>query len=209
MTEAGQIGVSCRHPVAVDDVHVLRNKMAVLHRETSFGIDESGVGALYLTTLCASSPKVMLNVETGDCGVLETRDCECPIAGLGFRQHLHTVRSYEKLTSEGMHFLGSDLLTLVEEVLPHGYGGHPTDFQFLEQQQGGLPKIKILISPRVGPVDEAKLVGEVLQFLGSRSRANRMMSERWREGQTLEVERREPYKTSSSKILPLHIATGN
>ena len=27
-----------------------------------------------------------------------------------FRRHLHTIRSYEKLTSEGMSFLGGDLL---------------------------------------------------------------------------------------------------
>jgi len=31
------------------------------------------------------------------------------------------------------------------------------------------------------------------------------MSEKWRQGQTLRVARREPYATASAKILPLHM----
>jgi hypothetical protein len=32
-----------------------------------------------------------------------------------------------------------------------------------------------------------------------------IMSDKWRQGQTLRVVRREPYTTASAKILPLHM----
>jgi hypothetical protein len=36
-----------------------------------------------------------------------------------------------------------------------------------------------------------------------------MMAGIWAEGETLRVERREPYATSSAKILPLHVLDGS
>jgi len=124
---------------------------------------------------------------------------------IGYDRRLHTIRSYEKLTSEGMTFMGSDLLTLVEEVLPSRFGGYPTDYQFVEEEKGGLAKVSIFVSPRVGSVDEVQLVAVVLETLRARSGLNEKMVRMWRKGQTLEVVRREPYATSTAKILPLHI----
>ena len=82
----------------------------------------------------------MINVESDDYGVLVKRDCGCPFGSLGFDQHLHGIRSYDKLTSEGMTFLGGELITLVEEILPARFGGHPTDYQFVEEEEGGLKR---------------------------------------------------------------------
>jgi len=159
--------------------------------------------------LFLACPKIMLNVESGDYGELPERSCGCPLEALGFQQHLHTIRSYDKLTSEGMTFIGSDLIILIEEILPARFGGNPTDYQFVEEEDGGLPKVSILVSPRVGNVDETKLITTVLQTLRSSSNANKMMADQWRKAQTLEVIRREPYATDSAKILPLHILKEN
>ena len=143
-------------------------------------------------------------MESDDYGVLENRVCSCPIGELGFTKHLSRIRSYEKLTSDGVTFLGTELLRLVEEVLPTRFGGYPTDYQLVEEEEEGLPKVNILVSPRVGDVNEEDLLSTAFQVLHSYPGGD-IMSEKWRQGQTLRVARREPYTTASAKILPLHI----
>jgi hypothetical protein len=62
------------------------------------------------------------------------------------------------------------------------------------------------VSPRVGAVDEAALVHLVLDTLGARDTAHRMMTALWRDGGTLRVVRREPYATTTGKLQTLHVA---
>jgi hypothetical protein len=205
MDEIGRLGVACAEPVALDDVHVAVDKVALLQRERHFGPGEPSVGALFCTTLHSAAPKIMLNVEVGDYGVLSERACGCSFGALGFTYHLHGIRSYEKLTSEGMQFTGGELLRLIEEVLPARFGGHPTDYQLVEEEEGGLSRVSILVSPRLGHVDETQVVATALDVLGFSSNANRMMARYWRDAQTLRVVKREPYLTHAAKILPLHV----
>lgn len=205
MAEAGILGIPCASPNALDDVHLGRDKLAVIQREKPVGIGGLSVGALYYTTLLPSSPKLLLNVDSGDYATQEERDCSCLIGEIRFRQHLHTIRSYEKLTSEGMTFLGSELITLVEEVLPGRFGGHPTDYQLVEEEEEGLPRVRIYVSPRVGPVNEGEIIATILRVLHSYPGSKKMMADRWREAGTLRVVRAEPHSTAAGKILPLHI----
>ena len=156
------------------------------------------------TTLDYTTPKLMLNVESDDYGVLERRSCGCLLEQVGYDLHLHTIRSWEKLTSEGMNFIGADLMKIVEEVLPGRFGGNPTDYQFLEEEERGLPKVTLLVSPRIGPVDEAAVSDLVLSYLGGAPGSAMDYSDRWREGETLRVRREEPVATQASKILALH-----
>ena len=206
LAEIGRLGVACTAPANVDEVHVATDKIALLQRERS--VSGATVGALFGSTLHPAVPKIMVNVELGDYGVLSERACGCPFDHLGFRQHLHTIRSYEKLTTEGMHFMGSELVRLVEEVLPARFGGHPTDYQLLEEEEGGLSKVSLLVSPHLGDIDEARLVSTALEVLGSlpdRNRGSAMMGSYWREAKTLRVVRREPHATRVAKILPFHV----
>ncbi len=151
----------------------------------------------------------MLNVETDDYGVLVERNCGCPLQEFGFRQHLYTIRSFDKLTSEGMQFLGSDLLSLVEEILPDHFGGHPTDYQFVEEQIDGLSKVSIIIRPNVGQVNAAEVVDTIIGCLGAHKGGYEMMAECWRQVHTLQVVRRAPHHTFTGKILPRHIIGKN
>jgi hypothetical protein len=89
-------------------------------------------------------------------------------------------------------------------VLPARFGGAPTDYQLVEEEVDGLPKVSVVIRPRVGDVDDNEVVSTVLASLGSEPH-NRLMAEVWRDGDTLSVVRREPYVTPAAKILPLHI----
>ncbi|MGH7892024.1 MAG: hypothetical protein ACREN0_07120, partial [Thermodesulfobacteriota bacterium] len=208
MTELGNIGIACADPADFDDIHIFTDKVAVIERQKSLGAGELSVGALVYTTILPSCPKLMLNVESDDYGVLEDRHCACPIGGLGFTTHLSQIRSYEKLTSGGVTFLGTELLRLIEEVLPKRFGGHPTDYQLAEEEEGGIPKVDIVVSPRVGVVDENAVVTAMLQALRAYPGGD-VMSEQWEQGRTLRVVRREPYTTASAKILPLHILKTN
>jgi hypothetical protein len=165
------------------------------------------VAALHVTTLLQSCPKLMLNVEIDDYGTIETRACGCPLGELGLVTHMHGIRSYEKLTGEGLNLTGSDLIALVDEVLPGRFGGAATDYQLVEEEVDGLTRVGIVISPRVGPVDESEAIDVVLDALAA-SPHNRLLAEVWREGQTVRVLRREPYETRAAKILALHVARG-
>ena len=209
MAETLRIGAACADPQARNDHHLLTDKLAVLQRPKQLGGDGETIGAFVYTSLLPFAGKVMLNVESGDYGELVERDCGCPYGELGLTTHINDVRSYDKLTAEGNTFLGDDLLDLVDEVLPARFGGGPTDYQLVEEEVDGLPKVSVVVRPRVGEVDEGEVVAAVLDHLGAKQR-NRLMTEVWRAGETLRVVRREPYATRpAGKILPLMVLDGD
>jgi hypothetical protein len=205
MAEVGNIALGCPFPAAIDDLHVLTDKLAVLQRDKPIGASGEAVPALVYTTLHLSSPKLMLNTESGDYGTLTTRDCDCALGKLGFTTHLTGLRSYDKLTSEGVTFMGSELYRLVEETLPARFGGSATDYQLVEEQMNALPSVSVVVAPGVGPIDESALVEVILEALRSYPSGGPSMTEQWRQGETLRVVRREPYVTGDRKILPLHL----
>lgn len=205
IAEIGRLGMACLHRRALDEVHLLTDRLALIQRPVEPSPGAERVGGLFVTSLLPSSPKIMINVEAGDYGVLGEGPCQCPFGRLGLSARLHTIRSYEKLTSEGMHFLGGDLLDLVERILPARFGGQATDYQFVEEAEHGLPRVALVISPRVGALDEAAVVATVLDELAGRAVSGPMMARIWRDGRTLRIVRREPYVTSSAKIQALHV----
>jgi hypothetical protein len=205
LTEVGSpVGIACASPEAVDEVHIMSEALGVIQRERPVAGGES-VGALLYTTLLPACPKMMINLESDDYAVLSRRSCGCPLSDAGFELHLHTIRSYEKLTSEGMSFLGSELITLIEEVLPASFGGDLLDYQLAETEEGSLTRVEIVVSPSIGAIDEKGLLERVLSFLRSRGPAQRMMADVWEASGTVKVVRREPEATRASKVLPLHV----
>ncbi len=207
MAEISHIAIACGAGRSHDDVHVAMDKLAVTTHAKTIHPDAPPINALSITTLSPCCPKIMINVECGDHAQFETRACGCPLGELGFDQHLSHIRSYDKATSEGMNFLGIDLTRIVEEVLPSRFGGHPTDYQFVEREQRGMPIIDLLVSPSVGQVDEPAVVEAVYRCLADWA-GGRLMSDFWSQAKTVRVVRSRPYATGSSKILPLHTLTG-
>jgi hypothetical protein len=205
MGEVGKIGYSCPAPSALDDNHVLKDKVAIIQREVAASLDQRERPIL-LTTLLASTPKLLINVETGDSGITERRSCGCLFERAGFHDHIHTIRSYDKLTSEGMNFLGSDLLRLVEDVLPQRFGGAPTDYQLVEGESAdGLPRVDIVVRPSIGELDQTDVLQTVTDFFNSVPHTAGY-GDRWRVGKTLRVVRREPTASSAGKVLALRPA---
>jgi len=205
MAEVGVIGVACARPREVDEVHLLTDKLAFTQRERRVAADGRSVGALSISTLLAASPKLLINAEIDDYGVLDEHRCGCGFEQLGLVRHLHSIRSFEKLTSEGMSFLGSDLLRLVEEVLPRRFGGDATRYQLVEDECDGLPAVELRIDPAVGALDAQAVLATALACLAAISPAHRMMAESWQRAGTLRVVRAAPLATAAAKILPLHV----
>jgi hypothetical protein len=200
--ECGVMGIACASPSSFDDQHLVRDKLALLKVAKQMPGITGSVEALFLTTLTPNTPKLMLNVETGDYATVSERDCGCPFGELGFSTHLSTIRSYDKLTSEGATFAATAIYGLLEEVLPARFGGGPTDYQLVEEEVDSLPRVSLLVRPSVGEIDEADLLATVYDRLKSYSAAGAL---EWRQGDTLRVVRRDPYEKASAKIMPLHV----
>jgi hypothetical protein len=160
-----------------------------------------------ITTLLPSVSKIMLNVDSGDCGEIRRRHCGCPMGALGLDLHASHLRSYEKLTSEGLSYLRADLTALVEQILPQRFGGHASDYQLVEIEDGGMPFVEIVVNPRVGTIDGAAVAAAVYDWLRSRP-DEQLMADFWQDANTLRVVRRPPYATGAAKVLPLHRMPG-
>ena len=204
MAECGIMAGGCTHGEVVDEMHVLSGKLAVLARPKSLS-DGTTVNAIFLTTLLPAASKVMLNLESGDAAVTSDRRCGCPLEAIGFFPRVHTIRSYEKLTTAGMHFIGTELLRLIEEVLPAAFGGSPADYQLVEEERDDVNRVSVLVHPRLGPLDENEVVSTVLNFLGSHSRGERLMAEVWKDSGVVEVSRHEPHSNAGGKVAPLRV----
>jgi hypothetical protein len=206
ISEAGFVGATCFNPAGVDDMHLFGDSFALIQRRRAVPHAGVHVDAFLFTSLIAAAPKVLFNTESGDCGVVENRSCGCRLDELGLNCHVYNVRGFDRITSEGMNFFGSDLIKIIEEVLPASFGGTSTDYQIVEEEdREGKTWMNIVVSPRLGEIDEAGLIRLVIDELAKAGEAPRMMSRLWLQAGTLKVRRMAPVTTSSGKLLPLHI----
>jgi hypothetical protein len=125
---------------------------------------------------------------------------------LGFRDHVSEIRSFEKFTGEGTTFVTTDLVRILEEVLPALLGGTSGDYQLLEEQgEGGLSTTSLIVSPRVGLVAEAEVRMRFLEAIARLGEVERQMARIWSEAGTLEVRRAEPVATEAGKVFPYQL----
>jgi hypothetical protein len=200
--EGGTLGLQCPEPTAADDVHIMLDAFAVITRPRAV-FDGEPVDALLLTALRPACPKIMLNAEIGDFAVLEARSCGCLFDEFGYRQHLHTIRSFDKLTGEGVTFVGVDLFKLLEDVLPRRFGGTVGDYQLIERQDAqGLLRYTLLVSPNVGRLDERAVTTAFLEELARMKGSYRLMTALWDEAGALRLKRLHPISTARGKVLP-------
>jgi hypothetical protein len=148
----------------------------------------------------------MLNVESDDYGVIEKRSCGCPLETYGYQEHLRHIRSLRKLTGEGVTLVGSEMVHILEEVLPGRFGGSPLDYQLLEEEdEQGFTRLSLMVSPKIEIADEAAVVEAVLEALGQGSVAADLTRAIWSQARTLRVKRGEPIWTARGKLMPLHL----
>ena len=107
--ETGRMGDGCPNRAQVDDVHIWKNAFALFTHPYTLPDRDLTVPAFNLTSLRQNAPKVMLNYQSDDYGVVETRKCGCVLDRFGYTTHAHTIRSYSKLVGEGVTLIGNEM----------------------------------------------------------------------------------------------------
>jgi phenylacetate-coenzyme A ligase PaaK-like adenylate-forming protein len=205
--ECPMIGSGCASPTTADDMHLAADANALITRPRTDQPGGPTVDALLVTTLAPHTAKIYLNAETGDYAQVEVRECDCLLGTLGLRTHLSHVRSFDKLTGEGVTFLRANLEAILEDVLPARFGGTPMDYQLVEDEDAdGSARLRLYIAPAVGPIDEAAARATLLAELSKGSLLNHHMAALWRRAETITVRRAPPLQTRAGKVLPFQAA---
>jgi hypothetical protein len=203
--ETGPIGLGCPHGVEVDHMHLASDVMALITEPIALEGTGTTVHAFNLTSLEESSPKVMLNYQIDDDGMVEERNCGCRLHACGYTTSLHTVRSYSKLLVEGVTIIGPDVQRILEEVLPAAFGGSPLDYQLVEDEGGdNLARLHLLVHPRLSIADDEHVARTFLQALRASSPRGDSGGSVWERAGSLKVVRQPPVLTTRGKHLPLH-----
>lgn len=206
-TEIGRATYGCSTSAAGDDGHLCRDAVAVIQRRRAVDRLGTELDALLFTAVQPDARKTFLNMETGDYANLSTRRCGCPLEALGWREHLTEIRSFEKLNAEGPPFSGAKLIALVEEILPQRFGGDPTDYQLLEEEDhDGFTRLSILVHPRLAGIDEDAVLACATEALWTTHGA--VSTQVWTEANTVRVRRAPPMLTKAGKCFPLHHLSG-
>jgi hypothetical protein len=206
MSEAGQPGGGCANGVGISDYHLNKDTHALFaypHYVEAFDVT---VPAFNLTTLLPVSSKVMLNVQTDDFGIVEERRCGCKLESFGFTTHLREIRSYSKLTGEGVTLIGDEMIYILENILPARFGGSPFDYQLMEQEdEQGFTRLYLLIHPRLEITSEAGVIDCVHDALRNSSATGDATRIVWQSAKTLRVKRMEPVWNANGKFSPLYL----
>jgi hypothetical protein len=201
--EAGRAGNACLYPVDENDVHFNATHLALIQRPRELPELGVSVGAFHFTSLLPTNPKLLLNVQSDDFGSIEERDCGCPFQELGLKRHLRHIRSFRKLTSDGMTLVGTDMARILDEVLPARFGGGPLDYQLVEEEREARTRLFLFVHPRLHIAEEERIVPVVLETLAELGGAATLASAMWRQAQTLELLREAPRLSAGGKFSPL------
>lgn len=204
--DTGAIGLGCADSEHIGDVHFFHDAYALFTSpHVVEGINVT-VPAFNLTSLLDTSPKLMLNYQIDDYGLVEERTCNCALGAIGYTTHLREIRSYSKSVGEGVTLIGNELQQILEQVLPARFGGSSLDYQWMEQEDvQGMTRLYLIISPRVEIADESEIVPVVLNALRASSPTADSARTVWEQVDTIRVKRTEPILTARGKLLPLHI----
>jgi hypothetical protein len=198
--------LGCGRPVDTNDLHFLKDTLALIQYPFQIPNSDVKVDAFSFTTLLPTAPKLLLNVESDDYGLIEKRSCGCPLETYGFTEHLRHVYSFRKLTGEGVTLIGSEMIHILNEVLPARFGGSPLDYQLLEEEdEQGFTRLSLLVNPKIKIADEAKIIDTILEVLGRGSVSANLSRTIWGQAKTLQVKRMDPIPSSRGKIMPLFV----
>lgn len=202
--EIGQVGMGCARPIEPNDVHLVTTLCALVQHGREIPSSDGEIPTFLFTSLSPAAPKILLNAECDDSGIVETRQCGCPLEALGLTTHLRRMRSFRKLTTEGVSILGRDMERILEEVLPSRFGGSPIDYQLLEEEEAdGRSRLSLLVSPSVRIDDESAVVQVILAELAKAGAGARDGSSVWAQAGVIRLRRAEPLRTRRGKLMYL------
>lgn len=213
ISEAGVIAAGCNlehENQYCDHCHIYKDTTAIISHKHMVSHFDSMVDSFLFTTLLYESPKLLLNVGMGDYGTLSTSNSGCEFSDIGFDTCISQIRSYEKLTGEGVTFVDTDFIRIIEKDLPRKFGGCSTDYQLIQEEDGkGLNRLRLIISPKLGQIDEESVVQEFIELLKNSENSPESWAQSgtvmWNQARMVRVRRDYPVATRSGKILPFHL----
>jgi hypothetical protein len=205
ITELGPIGYSCRQMRSGNCVHVLPDSVAVVDRRRRAPLSETELDSLLFTSLLPFAPRLLINVEMDDTGVIEPAGCDCLFSRLGMTTQIRDIASYGKLTGQGVTLCGTDVVEILEKVLPAKFGGAPGDYQLVESDSARQTQLVLRVSSRVGggiSLDAVQgfFLGEIRRRYGGA-----LAVTVWRHAEGMKAVAAEPLVTPAGKVLPLHL----
>jgi hypothetical protein len=205
-SEAGPVGSSCLNSTGPNDQHLLEDHVAMIQAIRKLPGFDIEVPAFCFTSLLPTAAKMLLNVESDDYGSVDRRPCGCKWETLGYPVHIRDIRSFRKLTGEGITLVGSDIERVIDEFLPARYGGSSLDYQFAEEEDSrGFTRLILRVAPHLAVDDEQRMIEFVLDSLRQLGGAAAVAEAAWRQAGTLRIRRETPAMTSRGKLLPLDI----
>lgn len=209
ISEAGVIAAGCNQPHELSDhCHLYKDSTAIIAQRHFMQQVDRSLDSFLCTTLLYESPKLLLNVGMGDYGRISSSSCKCGFGQLGFDTAIDTIRSYEKLTGEGVTFVETDFLRIIEKELPETFGGKSTDYQLVEgEDERGLTELRLLVSPRVGELQNEQVLNEFFALMGHAEDRGWAQSglEMWKQSGSVRVVRSTPIATAGGKIFPFFL----
>jgi len=204
ISEIGSVGMACRKMKTGNCVHIFRDSLAVIGRLREAPLAGVEVNSLLFTNLLPFAPRFLINAEMGDSGVVEPAACDCEYSRVGMTTQVRDIFSYGKLTGQGVTLLGSDVVNILETVLPRRFGGAPGDYQLVEHEGGLQTELVLRMSPRTGSAPAA----DVREFFLAELRkcyGGTLAARLWKHSAGFAVVREEPCATRTGKVLSLHV----
>jgi phenylacetate-coenzyme A ligase PaaK-like adenylate-forming protein len=204
--EMSTMACSCATTNLADDLHIFTDRYALIERTRPIVEDGPEIRAMMLTTLTDTVATVSFNTEPGDYANIERRDCDCSLGALGLTTHLSRVRSFEKLSGEGVTFARTNLMRTLEEVLPARFGGSALDYQLVEDEApDSSTRLTLRIHPGVGPLNDDEVHAALLEDLGQGGIVDRNHAELLRRAGSVRISREPPLATKAGKVLPFQL----
>ena len=211
ISEAGVIAAGCSQAHSQSDhCHLYKDTTAIISHPQIVPNFDLCLDSYLFTSLLYESPKILLNVGMGDYGDVDTESCNCAFGEIGFDTSLSNIRSYEKLTGEGVTFVDTDFVRIIEKELPESFGGKSTDYQLIEEEDSkGFTHLQLLVSPRVGTVNEGEVLAKFLMLLRRGEASPESWAQSgivmWQQSSMVRIRRDFPVCTASGKILPFQL----
>jgi hypothetical protein len=197
--EMGSIALGCGDPTEVGELHLLSDTVALVQGDKEECVGEAR--PFYLTVFSDAVPKVLVNAQIGDSGIVDERRCNCLLGELGFNTHLRQVRNYALSNVEGMNMRAPLLRRLIEDVLSPMLGGSPIDFQWVEaEDRQSLTRLILRVHPRLGLLDEGNLIRVLLNEMSRWDEPHRLFAAVWNKAGSLRIDPIPPALTASGKL---------
>jgi hypothetical protein len=194
----GTVALTCEH-CADEEYHLWDHEIGLITRRRPRG-DGTDVDAFLLTSLAEEAPRVLLNVENDDYGVVRhVVDCSCRIAALGARTRISHIRGISKVVAAGISLDGETFDRMVEIDLPARLGGGAGDYQFVEREEPTGTTVTLRVRPGIDVADQ-RCRDTVAALL--RSTDNGVLADAvWQRNGGLRIERSTPIVTKAGKTL--------